>query len=179
VSTGPHLVIDLRSFHNDVALAEPAADPNVPPAVWAAWRRAVTTWHDQHAHEVLLGAAAEHHAFKWLAQRYRDRAGDPIADRQLERVRRAVTAVLLATATHRPDQAKNPLASMVLAVAAMMALAIGGGVLMKAVHHRQGTTVTQLEPSGADPASAPSVPDPASAQVTDPLAAPVDVPPSM
>jgi hypothetical protein len=68
----------------------------------AAWQRAVEQWDDPARHEVLIGLVAQHSAFAWAAAKYKARAGDPIADAQLERLRKSVTATMLATATVRP-----------------------------------------------------------------------------
>ena len=71
--------------------------------VTAAWDRVVEDWDDPARHDALIGLVAQHNCFVWAAARYKERAGDPIADKQLERLRRAATATMLATATARPE----------------------------------------------------------------------------
>ncbi len=76
--------------------------------VKAAWDRAVEHWDDPARHEALLGLVAKHSCYAWAAGMYKERAGDPIAGRQLERLRKAATATLLASATVRTQDAATP-----------------------------------------------------------------------
>jgi hypothetical protein len=76
--------------------------------VSAAWERVVKQWDDTAAHETLMGLVAKHSCYAWAASRYKERAGDPIADKQLQRLRKAATASLLATATTRHDPDETP-----------------------------------------------------------------------
>lgn len=83
----------------DAAVAEP---------VRTAWLRAVTAWDDPTGHEELLQQVAAHNGYAWAAARYRTRTRDPIAERQLDRLRRAAEATLLAGATVRRDETVRP-----------------------------------------------------------------------
>ena len=82
------------SDRRDAAVAEP---------VRKAWARAVAGWDDPVRHEELLQQVAAHNGYAWAAGRYRARGRDPIADRQLDRLRRAAEATLLASATVRRE----------------------------------------------------------------------------
>jgi hypothetical protein len=85
-----------------------ARDAAVPESVRAAWDHAALAWREPARHDALLQQVAAHRCYAWAAGRYRTRAGEPIADRQLERLRRAAEATLLASATARPDAAARP-----------------------------------------------------------------------
>ncbi|HEU4734240.1 MAG TPA: hypothetical protein VFT22_40390 [Kofleriaceae bacterium] len=85
-----------------------ARDAAVPEPVREAWARASAAWTDEVRHDELLGLIASHNAYAWAAGRYRTRAGDPIAQRQLERLRRAAEATLLASAAARPAAETRP-----------------------------------------------------------------------
>lgn len=85
--------IDLRRF-DEVLGCVPPAEP--PASLAAAWRMASMAWGHTAAHDALVGLAVKHGQLGWLASRYRERQGDPIAARELERVRRAATVVMLA-----------------------------------------------------------------------------------
>lgn len=95
-------------------------------AVEAAWARAVERWDDRARHEALLGLVAQHSAFAWAAGKYKERVGDPIADAQLERLRKSATATLLATATKKPESKDGPYKrTMLLGVLLLVMLALG------------------------------------------------------
>ncbi len=82
-------------------------------------------------HDALLGAVATSSSYAWAAARYRERAGDPIADRALERLRKAATATMLATATVRPDETPMPYRNAVLILIALVILMAVGTIYAK------------------------------------------------
>ena len=103
-----------------------AREASVPDAVRDAWQRATEGWSDPARHDELLRVVALHDSYAWAAGRYRTRRDD-LAVRQLERLRRAAEATLLATATARPDAASAPYRAtrgvlMVLIVAVLVGL---------------------------------------------------------
>jgi uncharacterized Zn finger protein (UPF0148 family) len=85
-----------------------ASEGAVPESVRAAWTRVTEGWSEPARHDELLQQVSAHRCYAWAAGRYRSRAGDPIADRQRERMRRAAEATLFASATVRPDAAATP-----------------------------------------------------------------------
>jgi uncharacterized Zn finger protein (UPF0148 family) len=89
-------VARMASFHN-------ARDAAVPLPVHKAWARAIAAWDDPVRHEEVLQQVAAHNCYAWAAARYRTRGRDAIAERQLDRLRRAAEATLLAGATVRRD----------------------------------------------------------------------------
>jgi hypothetical protein len=70
----------------------------------AAWQRVLDGWDDPTRHEALMGLVAQESQFAWAAAKYKERAGDAIADKQLERIRKAATASLFASATKKPGE---------------------------------------------------------------------------
>ncbi len=108
-----------------------ARDAAVAEPVRAAWIRAEDEWRDDARHDDLFRIAATHHAYAWTASRYRTRGKDAVAVRQLDRLRRAAEATLLAGATARPDKSAAPyratagvLIALVVVVAAGLLYAV-------------------------------------------------------
>jgi hypothetical protein len=103
-----------------------ARDAAVPDAVRAAWDHAVEAWAESARHDELLRVVAAHSGYAWAAGRYRTRTGDPIATRQLARLRRAAEATMLASATARPDAAARPYRAAIGVLAILIAvIAVG------------------------------------------------------
>lgn len=102
--------------------------PEAPPDVLvAAWDRAVEGWDDPSRHDEVMRLVAQHDAYAWAAERYRTRAGDPIGDRQLDRVSRAAEVTMRAAATPRSEPRAKPYRAatavlVMLIVAAVVAL---------------------------------------------------------
>jgi hypothetical protein len=119
------------------------ADPQVPEPVRTAWQAAVDAWDDAARHEAFFAAVAQHRCFAYGAARYRERSGDPTAERQLERLRKSATAAMLATAAARPETAKNPYRATVALFVVLVVLAIAA-LLYTAVLHSRATS----KPSG-------------------------------
>jgi len=119
----------------------------IPDDVAAAWERVLEAWDDDERHAALLRRVAQHDAYAWAAARYRDakraapaspapfrsypdHAVDAIADRQLDRMRRAALATLYASASVPGARAGAPyraataiLVVLVFAVVAGLAFA--------------------------------------------------------
>jgi len=105
-----------------------ARDAAVSPAVREAWTRATCAWDDAARHDELLQQAAAHDAYAWAAGRYRTRGGDAIARRQLDRLRRAAEATLLASATARRDVTVRPYRATRRVLAILLATIAAGAV---------------------------------------------------
>jgi hypothetical protein len=115
------------------------AEP-VPEAVTSAWEAAVAAWDDPKRHDAVIALVAKHSCFAWAAARYKERAGDPVADQQLERVRKAATATMLATAAARPETAATPYRNtMMILIALMILIAVG---LVYALVRDRGSSAT-------------------------------------
>ena len=114
-------------------------DSGIPESVRAAWQAVTEGWDDAKRHDVLVGMAAQHHCFPWAAARYKERAGDAIADRQIERLQRAAAATLMATATQRPEHTPKRF-QMTLAVIAVLGILLAVGFFY-AMHLREHSSV--------------------------------------
>jgi uncharacterized Zn finger protein (UPF0148 family) len=123
-----------------------ARDGAVPEPVRAAWTRATAAWSDAARHDELLRLVATHDAYAWAAGRYRTRGGDVIARRQLDRLRRAAEATLLASATARPDAAARPYRATRRVLAVLIVMIAAGAVY---------ATVVRVQASSAGPRSIP------------------------
>jgi hypothetical protein len=112
------------------AEARDAAVPEaVPEAVQAAWARTALDWHDTVRHDELLQLVASNNSYAWAAGRYRTRGRDPVARRQLDRLRRAAEAALLASATPRPDASTRTTSRVKRRVLALLITTITAGAL--------------------------------------------------
>jgi hypothetical protein len=120
------------------AVAEP------PPEVTAAWDLAVAGWEEPKRHDDVIALVAKHSCFAWAAARYKERAGDPIADKQIERVRKAATATMMATATARPEPASIPYRNTMLILLVLVIL-IGVGLVYALVRDRGSETAAATD----------------------------------
>jgi hypothetical protein len=98
----------------------------VPDALGAAWDLTVEKWDEPTRHEEVMRLVAQHDAYAWAAARYRSRAGDPTADEQLERVRRAAEIAMLSGAIARKAGARDPYRNTMSLLIAMVVLILGG-----------------------------------------------------
>ena len=126
-----------------------ARDAAVPDSVRAAWAHAGEAWSEATRHDELLRLVAAHNCYAWAAGRYRTRSGDAIAARQLDRLRRAAEATLLASATARPDPVARPYRAAI-GVLAVLIVVIVVGLLYAFVRQPAATS--------ASPARAPAAP---------------------
>ncbi len=91
----------------------------------AAWDKLVESWDDEARHEAMIRLATDQGEIGWLAGRYREqtrqRSGDEVSTRMLERIRKAGEATLFASATMRkaskePKPYKNTVAVLGLMI---------------------------------------------------------------
>ena len=117
--------------HDKMAAFEKARD-EVPDALGQAWERAVASWDEPARHDELLRLVTQHDAYAWAAARYRERikarGDDTVAQEQLDRVRRAAEATLLANAAARERKAPEPY-RYTMAILALMIIAIIAGLV--------------------------------------------------
>jgi len=76
-------------------------DGAIPEAVRAVWTRLGDSWDDAARHEAFVALVAQYGCFAWAAARYRERAGDAIAERQLEQLRGVAVERLIPAARAR------------------------------------------------------------------------------
>jgi ribosomal protein L40E len=103
-------------------------EADVPEVLVAAWHAAVEHWDDDARHEEVLRLVTANDAYSWAASKYRGKAGDPIADRYLDRVRKSAEATMMTSATARNAEIKNPYKNTI-AMLVILAVAILGGLL--------------------------------------------------
>ncbi|MDB4960966.1 MAG: hypothetical protein JWP01_965 [Myxococcales bacterium] len=126
----------------------------VPDVARTAWDRARAQWDDTAAHDELLRLTNLHGCYAWVAARYREVRGDgdaidPIAERQLDRVRRAAEVALLASGTPRAAPQKKTYQSTVLLIGLVMIMIVIGVVYAM---YRRAQAATEA-PSHGPPAS--------------------------
>lgn len=124
-----------------------ARDAAIPDALGRAWEAAEASWDDAARHEEVLRLVTQHDAYAWAAARYKQRAGDPVADRGLERVKKAAEATLLTSGAAREAKARNPYRNTMVLMIGMLLLLLGG--LMYAYLRSSGPAPT---PPTVDPA---------------------------
>jgi hypothetical protein len=107
-------------------------DAAIPEPLLNAWGHVIATWDDAAGHDELLRLIAQHDAYAWGAAKYREvsrtRPDDAIAERQVERLRRAAEVTMLAGASRRVDKTPRPYRA-VTAVLVMLVIAAVAGVL--------------------------------------------------
>ena len=97
----------------------------IPDAVQQAWDDAVAHWDEPAKHAALLGLVAQHGAYAWAAGKYKERAGDAIADKQLERLRSSAVAAMMATSTKKTKEDQPYRSTLVLLAALLLILVLG------------------------------------------------------
>lgn len=152
-----------------------AAAAAVPPEVEAAWERVLEAWDDTGRHDALLRVVARHDAYAWTAACYRaakraapaspspfrsypDHAVDAIADRQLDRMRRAALATLYASSIARQERVRAPYRAA-RAILAMLVFAIVAGLVFAMVLRANPQDAPAPVPGEAKPAK-PAQPSP-------------------
>lgn len=114
--------------------------------VTSAWDRVTEQWDDPARHDALLALVVQHNCFAWAAARYKERSGDAIADRQLDRLRRAATATMLATATARTRKEETPYRKVIVWLAVMLAMLLLGLVLTRIIVDIKAPVTTPAPP---------------------------------
>ena len=84
----------------------------VPDAIRRAWDLVMARWEDEAGHEALFQMIAVRGEYGWAAGRYRtqarERSRGTIARRHMERIRRAIEATLVVSATARDRPTPSP-----------------------------------------------------------------------
>ncbi|MBA3822048.1 MAG: hypothetical protein H0X17_24395 [Deltaproteobacteria bacterium] len=111
-----------------MAAFQRARDASIPDALTAAWTRTQAQWTDPTAHDEVLRLVTQHDAYAWAAGQYREaaqtRPADPVAQQQLDRVRRAAEVTLLTTATTRQSAAQTPYRATIAVLGLLVIAAI-------------------------------------------------------
>jgi hypothetical protein len=135
-----------------------ARDAAVPEPVREAWARATAAWSDEARHDEVLRQVASHNAYAWAAGRYRTRDGDPVARRQLDRLRRAAEATLLASATARPAAGSKPYRGTAGVLAVLIVVIVVGLLYAVVLRDHPATTARSPGRAGAVPPLVPGHP---------------------
>jgi hypothetical protein len=106
----------------------------IPEAVQTAWDDAVAHWDDPARHQAVLGLVAQHNCFAWAAARYKERAGDPVAEKQLERLRSSAVATMFAQASGRKKEPPQPFRQTLLLLVALLLALVIGMIFVKIIH---------------------------------------------
>jgi hypothetical protein len=130
-----------------------ARDAAVPQPVHEAWAHAAAAWDDPARHDELLRQVATHRCYAWAAGHYRARLPDAIAERQLDRLRRAAEATLLATATVRRNAEMRPY-RVTRGVLAFLIAVIAAGLLYATVIREPPDRATGSGPAFGPPGCA-------------------------
>lgn len=134
-----------------------ARDAAVPEPVREAWTRTTEHWDDPAQHDELLRLVVTNNVYAWAAGRYRTRGGDPIAQRQLERLRRAAEITMFASATVRPE-AKRASYRSLTSVLVVLIIVIAAGLLYAMVIHVSGRARRPPAAQSSDDRSPPPGP---------------------
>ena len=122
----------------------------VNEAVSAAWERVVEKWDEPARHEALLGLVVQHSAFAWAAARYKEKGDDPIAVERLDRLRKAATATMMATATKKGEEERSPYTKTMVWLIVMTIMLIIGLLFARIVTDRAPTHSPPVRhPTGA------------------------------
>jgi len=109
-------------------------DEAVPDAIRRAWDRALARWEEEAGHDVLFHMITERGEFGWAAGRYRaqarERSGDTIARRHMERIRRAIEATLVVSATTRARSEPSPYKGALTLLGVLVAVLVIGMLYM-------------------------------------------------
>jgi hypothetical protein len=92
----------------------------IPDRVQAAWQRCTESWDESARHTELFQLGVADNALAWVASRYRERGDDPIAQTQLEKIRKAAIASMMVTATAKPASEKSPYRNSILVLGALV-----------------------------------------------------------
>lgn len=121
-------------------------DASVPPALVSAWERAELAWNHPLAHDEVMRLVVDHQAYAWAAARYRTRAGDPVADAQLARIRKAAEATLFVSgAARKVKDAPRPYRSLTAVLILLVLAAVGGLVYARMMRDKASPTPASIE----------------------------------
>ena len=103
----------------------------IPTDLADGWQHVLEQWTTASRHDTVLGLAAKHHEFAWLATKYREAVrsnpADDIAPKRLDRVVRAATVVAftLNRPAVEPKQRRPYRGAAVILIGAVIAMGIG------------------------------------------------------
>jgi hypothetical protein len=102
----------------------------IPRELGVTWQRTLELWTQPASHDTMLGMAAKHQQYAWLAARYREASrtnpDDPVALQRLARVQRAAIAVMAFEASEREAPVSRRLGGLGgILIAVVLTTAVG------------------------------------------------------
>jgi hypothetical protein len=105
-------------------------DEKATPDARAAWERVLARWDDESRHEALFAVISARGEYSWAAGRYREQArerpGDAIAAKQMERIKRALEATLLISGTQREKAGPSPYKNLITMLGVLIVVLVVG-----------------------------------------------------
>lgn len=109
-------------------------DQAVPAEIRTAWDTVLAKWADEARHDALFLLIAARGEYGWAAGRYREqareRSGDAVAPKQMDRIRRAIEATMVVTATARDKPQASPYKNTAMLLVVLLVVMIAGMVYM-------------------------------------------------
>ena len=109
-------------------------DLAVPAEIKAAWDAVLAGWSTEAKHDALFHLVAARGEYGWAAGRYREqareRAGDPVAPKQMDRIRKAIEATMVVSATAREKPGASPYKNTATLLAVLIVVLIVGMAYM-------------------------------------------------
>ena len=109
-------------------------DLAVPTEIRAAWDKVLAKWEEDAGHDALFKLVAARGEYGWAAGRYREQArervGDQVAPKQMDRIRRAIEATMVVSATTREKPQASPYKNTAMLLAVLILVLIVGMAYM-------------------------------------------------
>jgi hypothetical protein len=132
-------------------------DLAVPDEVRTAWDKVIAKWDDEARHDALFTLIAARGEYGWTAGRYREqareRAGDPVAPKQMDRIRRAIEATMVVSATARDKPQSSPYKNTATLLGVLIVVLVVGMAYM----FIKSRSASSEEPPPPPPRSGPQV----------------------
>ena len=122
----------------------------MPDTLRDAWKRAEAAWDEPKHHDEILRLTAQHNVYAWTAGRYRTHKGDPVAEKAIERMQRALFATLSASASPRAGASGPQPYRSAMGILGLLLVVLVVGVVYAVVFYKS--------PSRRRPATEPAVP---------------------
>lgn len=119
---------------NRMATWKAERDLAVPAEVKTAWDAVLAGWATEATHDALFNLVAARGEYGWAAGRYREQArertGDPVAPKQMERLRKAIEATMVVSATARDKPGAAPYKNTATLLAVLIVVLVVGMAYM-------------------------------------------------
>lgn len=132
-------------------------DQAVPAEIKAAWDAVLESWTTEATHDALFNLVAARGEYGWAAGRYREQArervGDQVAPKQMDRIRRAIEATMVVSATARDKPQASPYRNTAMLLAVLIVMLVVGMAYMflKSRHSESDEAPPQPQPMSSSP----------------------------